>query len=63
MKKAVILTVVAAFFATQSEPTAFTQVCAVISGIAALYCIVKKEKQGNNNRHLYTKRPLTGSDN
>lgn len=50
MKKAVILTVVAAFFATQSEPTTFTQVCAVISGIAALYCIVKKEKQGNNNQ-------------
>lgn len=49
MKETTLLTIVAAFFAAQSEPTYFTQVCAVIAGFAALYCIVRKEKQETNN--------------
>lgn len=45
MKTAIVLTVIAAFCAAQSDPTYFTQVCAVITGVAALYCIVRNKKQ------------------
>lgn len=48
MKTATILTIIAAFFAAQSEPTYFTQVCAVIAAVAAFCCIVRKEKQETN---------------
>lgn len=49
MKTATILTIIAAVCAAQSEPTYFTQVCAVVTGLAALYYIVRNEKQVTNN--------------
>lgn len=50
MKTATILTIIAAFFAAQSEPTYLTQACAVIAAVAAVCCFVRKEKQVTNNK-------------
>lgn len=50
MKTAIILTIIAAFFAAQNEPTYFTQVCAVVTGLAALYCIARNDKQVTNKK-------------
>lgn len=49
MKLAIILTIIAAVCAAQSEPTCLTQACAVIASVAAVYCFVRKEKQVTNN--------------
>lgn len=51
MKIGTILTIIAAVFAVQSEPTCLTQACAVITSVAAVYCFVRKEKQGTNNKN------------
>lgn len=47
MKQAIILIVLAAFFALQVHPTVFTQVCAVICSIGSLYFIIKWQKYGS----------------